>query len=155
MYKGAAKKIFGAAFSFKKKLIWVSSKQDEATLNGQSDHRRLVIKAAHSVLQSIEKGFIRVSIEVSLTHVRYERKSLWTRVVPGEDRSTLFPRLQLFVTFCSVEPLHCALWLSSEISPAQSPRSFDVSLLFTYGLDARFLEVSRALFFDTGPPSIY
>ena len=69
-----------------------------------------------------------------------------------EERSTLSPRLQLFVTFCSVEPLYCALWLPSEISPAQSPRSFDVSSLFTCGLDARFLEVSRALFFETGPP---
>ena len=72
-----------------------------------------------------------------------------------EERLTLSPRLQLFVTFCSVEPLYCALRLPSEISPAQSPRSFDVSSLFTYGLDVRFLEVSRALFFDTGPPYIY
>ena len=40
----------------------------------------------------------------------------------------------------------------SENSPAQSPRSFDVSQPFIYRLDARFLEVSRALFFDTGPP---
>ena len=45
----------------------------------------------------------------------------------GEERLTLFPRLQLFVTFCSAEPLYCALRLPSEISPAQSPRSFDVS----------------------------
>ena len=73
----------------------------------------------------------------------------------GEERLTLFPRLQLFVTFCSAEPLYCALRLPSEISPAQSPRSFDVSSLFTYRLDVRFLEVSRALFFDTGPPYIY
>ena len=72
-----------------------------------------------------------------------------------EERLTLSPRLQLFVTFCSVEPLYCALRLPSEISPAQSPRSFDVSSLFTYRLDVRFLEVSRALFFDTGPPGIY
>ena len=63
-----------------------------------------------------------------------------------EERLTLSPRLQLFVTFCSVEPLYCALRLPSEISPAQSPRSFDVSSLFTYRLDVRFLEVSRALF---------
>ena len=50
----------------------------------------------------------------------------------GEERLTLSPRLQLFVTFCSVEPLYCALRLPSAISPAQSPRSFDVSSLFTY-----------------------
>ena len=35
-----------------------------------------------------------------------------------EERLTLSPRLQLFVTFCSVEPLYCALWLPSEISPS-------------------------------------
>ena len=36
----------------------------------------------------------------------------------NEERLTLSPRLQLFVTFCSVEPLYCALWLPSEISPS-------------------------------------
>ena len=61
----------------------------------------LILMLRSATLQHVT-CYLQLQLELEVQQKEEVKKAV-------EVEAQLFPRLQLFVTFCSVEPLHCAL----------------------------------------------